>query len=266
MTSTPTLQQSARFLVVRSDGASNSPPPESLLEPAILSRFRSMKQPGTRAAFLAARAQVQEAVNEWLGDQADELHVRQHCGSCGSFGHGRPSLIDARGVRRGSVSWSRSGRYVGVALGGDALDVAIDVELRAPALRGLATQVLTSSEQDAVRVAADAEAALLRLWTLKECAVKLGLCELDDFGGFDVELEFGLRGVVWWTGQDRNLVSSGAFSTATGSAWSQEAPLTSAAPQHIRHVVFRRVDPEVTPDSRGRPRGQHYSRSGTVSR
>jgi 4'-phosphopantetheinyl transferase len=253
--------------VVRPDDAESGAPLRSLLEPAVPSRYRSMKQPRTRAAFLAARAQVREAVDEWLSDRAADVHILQRCDSCGSSGHGRPSPIGVHGVRWGSVSWSRSGSHVVVALSEDTPDVAIGIEVRDFALLGLTTQVLTSSEQDAVREAVDAEVAFLRLWTMKECAVRLGLCALDDFGGFDVELEFDRRGVVWWTGQELDLVSSGAFSTTVGSAWCRDASPRSATFPHIRHVVFRRVDPEEprTPEVLATGVGPD-GRSRTVSR
>lgn len=148
-----------------------------------------------------------------LGETRDAVTLTRRCATCGSTGHGRPTI--ARDDL--DVGIAHSGHVLALAVAFDTR-VGIDVELvrgRPPArLDRLAARVLDRTDLAAWRTRAlqDRERAFLRAWTAKEAYLKaLGvgvtraLAAVDPVGdGWHVrELDAGDADVVLTVVTDR---------------------------------------------------------------
>lgn len=140
----------------------------------VAARIAGLRREADRRAHLAARALAIACVSRVTGIAAHELRLQQHCEGCGASDHGRPSVVGHPEV---SVTWSHTDSTVAAAA--DLFAVAVDVEDRAHVARDLAPDILSAAELAWYRQQHDEAEAFLRLWCRKECAVKLGLANLD---------------------------------------------------------------------------------------
>lgn len=132
-------------------------------------RASTFNDPRDSRAFLTSRWLTREAGGRVLGLPAKSVVVERACAPCGSTTHGRP--------RSGDAWLSTSRRRDLVAAAASDFPVAVDLEpLQSGA--GIPDSCLTVEERGADRL------GRLRLWTRKECLVKLGTSSLDDFGSF----------------------------------------------------------------------------------
>jgi 4'-phosphopantetheinyl transferase len=123
-----------------------------------------------RITVLAGRWLARFAAALVSGLDPKQITVSRRCPGCGGLDHGRP-IADPGPV------WLSASRRRGLvaAIAGDS-PVAVDVEPMS-AQSEVPSTLLTPGD----RAVASPEGRL-RLWTRKECLVKLGMCSLDDFG------------------------------------------------------------------------------------
>lgn len=130
----------------------------------LASRFTD---PEDAKSFLTSRWLTGEAASRVLDVPAPHVLVTRECTQCGSTAHGQP--------RSGDLWLSATRRRSLVAAAAGSVRVAVDLE---PVGAGadVPDSSLTRRERDADAL------GRLRLWTRKECLVKLGMCSVDDFG------------------------------------------------------------------------------------
>lgn len=150
---------------------------ERALHSEVRQRFTASGE-ATRRRMLAARSLAGRCIAYVCGQE--EVPVYQRCSHCGSGAHGMPTALrdDV------SVSWAHSEQFVAAAAS-TAYRVGVDVEsvTSAAPSRGLILAALADSERsDKVE---QEPLDFIRLWTVKESLVKLGLLVLDDFGSAD---------------------------------------------------------------------------------
>ena len=127
-----------------------------------------------RAAMLAARTLTASLVAQMLGVEPPAVGLFQRCSRCGGGDHGQPAVVGEPGLH---ISWSHTRWHVAAAVASDP--VAIDVESVLDVSPGVRRRVLSADEELWLDRTAD-RAAFARLWSRKECAVKLGWTTLDD--------------------------------------------------------------------------------------
>lgn len=120
-------------------------------------------------AFLVGRTLTRVAAAVFRGSPAAEVLIRRRCAHCGGP-HGRPTALE------GPAGLSSSRRRSVVGAVASWSPVAIDVE-PLTAGREVPQAYLSPTEQ----ATNPTPLGRLILWTRKECLVKLGHCELDDF-------------------------------------------------------------------------------------
>lgn len=125
--------------------------------------------PADARAFLVGRTLTRVVAGAFMGSPASGVSINRRCVRCGGP-HGAPK------AEAGPVGLSSSRRRSIVGAVAGATPVAIDVE-PLEGYRLVPDTYLTKAE---LRADPDALGRLL-LWTRKECLVKLGRCELDDF-------------------------------------------------------------------------------------
>lgn len=134
-----------------------------LLDPTELARAERFRVPEARRRFTAARATLRTILGEVTA--TEPRAVRFAYG-----GQGKPRLADGGPC----FNASDSGDHVVVALAG--AELGVDLELLRPLARpeGLAQRICTAAELAAWEKLSggDRDAALLRLWTAKEAALK----------------------------------------------------------------------------------------------
>ncbi len=134
-----------------------------LLTPEELRRAERFRVRDARRRFVAARAALRMVLSRATGSAPDSLTFR--------YGeHGKPRL-EGSGLH---FNASDSGDFVVVALAAE--EIGVDIELSRPLARKdrLAHRICTDGELDAWSSLpeSDCDAALLRLWTYKEAALK----------------------------------------------------------------------------------------------
>ena len=126
----------------------------------------NLAYPDDAKAFLASRWLTTEVASRLLKVPRAEVRITRECALCGSIAHGRP--------RSGDVWLSASRRRRLVAAAAGTLPIAVDLEPEEAGAE-VPQSSLTREERSADAV------GRLRVWTRKECLVKLGLCGIDDF-------------------------------------------------------------------------------------
>lgn len=111
----------------------------------------------------------------------ENVRIRQRCAECSRTDHGRPyAVILSHSVRAPSVSWSHSHGVVAVAISYEG-NVSIDVESDIGSRRSDLTEALSAHLPASAKSIPDRLLYdLVRLWTLRECLVKLGLISLTE--------------------------------------------------------------------------------------
>lgn len=181
-----------------------------------------------RRDYLAAHLLVRECAAQIGGGRPADLTLAQRCPTCGSTGHGKPSLPGVPGVH---VSLSRSrGRVAATAAHSP---VGIDLERsdrRQLPDDALMATVLAPAETEIVRAAFDPSRAFLRYWVRKEALVKAGLLSLDgladlDLSGLPLHLHEGSGRTRWgrWHLVD-HLEDQVVASAVALTAWGAEPP------------------------------------------
>jgi 4'-phosphopantetheinyl transferase len=135
----------------------------ALLDPAEIARAERLRIPEARRRFIAARATLRTILGEVTATEPRAVRF--------AYGeHGKPRLAGGGPC----FNASGSGDHVVVALAG--AELGVDLELLRPLARpeALAQRICTAAELAAWEKLpeADLDAALLRLWTAKEAALK----------------------------------------------------------------------------------------------
>lgn len=143
------------------------------------SRCQRLHSESARRAFEIAHLLARHCSSIVSGRRAHQFIISQECDECGGP-HGRPLVhLDPDGPDSFYVSWSHTTEHVFAAAA--SYPIAVDIEeshRRIPH----DTIILNELELHAQLTASD----LVRLWTRKECLVKLGLLTLDSFHTVDV--------------------------------------------------------------------------------
>ncbi len=135
----------------------------TLLDGPELARAERLRIPEARRRFIAARATLRSILGEVTA--VDPRAVRFAYGE-----HGKPRLAGGGPC----FNASDSGDHVAVALASAELGVDLELLRRLERPEGLARRICTDDEHAAWTLLPDADrdAALLRLWTAKEAALK----------------------------------------------------------------------------------------------
>ncbi|HQC97827.1 MAG TPA: 4'-phosphopantetheinyl transferase superfamily protein [Aquabacterium sp.] len=198
----PAVAIVAKTIAVMADVASVG---TAWLAPYERERVESFRVEQARQAYLAAHWLVRQAAARLLSVAASDLRLAQHCPECGGE-HGPPRIVGQEHIH---VSLSHADQLVAAAAA--CVPVAIDVEEWCKLhmndlLRG---RVFSAAERrwlEELPVTERAHAAT-RVWTHKECRVKLGKLSLDDFGKCDLETE--LAGLALGEGTQRGVYLDG---------------------------------------------------------
>ncbi|MBY3555726.1 4'-phosphopantetheinyl transferase superfamily protein [Modestobacter lapidis] len=139
-------------------------------------RCAALRHQADRDARAAAHLLVRWAATQLTGRPIETLDLVQRCPDCGAADHGRPSLPGAPAVHI-SLAYIRGAVVAGVG----RHPVGVDIEAVRSADAGAAALsfALTGAEVCRVRSAPDPARMFLRLWTRKECLVKVGVLTLD---------------------------------------------------------------------------------------
>jgi len=157
---------------------------ELLSEPERV-RAQRFRREDDRLDFIAAHLLARKVVAELLGVASGEVQLTQSCPGCGADDHGRPH-VSVPGRPGVFTSWSHSAGRIGAVAA--LVPVGFDLErvTSGRSVTEVGAHVLSPGESAQVRDAADPRVAFLHWWTRKEALVKVGVIELDDFGGTDL--------------------------------------------------------------------------------
>ncbi len=155
-----------------------------LLTPEERARWRSFGCSIDQALFAAAHQIIRFAVAQYLECNVDSVVIDQKCNTCGGA-HGKPSI---RGNEQIFISWSHTPGAVLVGVSNTPIGVDVegnDVDCETAV--SLAPRVFSYEEQNssATRLSnGDTDASIKefqRIWTYKECLIKLGHLKFEDF-------------------------------------------------------------------------------------
>ncbi|WP_136517721.1 4'-phosphopantetheinyl transferase family protein [Cellulomonas telluris] len=147
-------------------------PPWLAITDPVAARLARLRDPRDRRAAVSARALAVLVVADLLGVRPGDVRLAQRCPGCGGDDHGAPFVEGYPDVH---VSWSHTRAHVAAAAA--PTPVAVDVEEAVADVDTLASHVATATER-AWLAQHDAPLAFARLWSRKECAVKLGRIDL----------------------------------------------------------------------------------------
>jgi 4'-phosphopantetheinyl transferase len=155
-----------------------------------LCRADALRSEQDRRDFLATHALARLCASRVLGRGLGDVTVVQRCTSYGGP-HGRPSIAEAPAL---SVTFAHTRGYVAAAASPSA--VAVDVE-RVPSTPidlDLFRRAMTPPELRVLAAADDPQRLFSRQWVRKECLIKLGLFQLDDFPELELPVGDDARG------------------------------------------------------------------------
>lgn len=161
-------------------------PPWLVLDIEVRNRISRMRNLEDRQSAVMARAVTVLLAAKVLSLPPNEVRIRQKCPQCSGYDHGPPFLD---GHRDFHISWSHTRRRVVAAASHRA--VAIDTEESFEASSSLLRLTLTSEERHWLNWQFD-HRAFSRLWSRKECAVKMGWIDLDRL----LEVSFCSKGTL----------------------------------------------------------------------
>lgn len=154
----------------------------SSLDPTLLTerdreQARRLRSPGGGGRLLARRSATRAVLGRSLGAEPAGLAISRRCPTCGADDHGAPFLEG----RPEQFSVSSCGGVAVVAVSGSAVGVDVETvstERTAPLPRA----AMVNGEQRALDALPEEDhgPAFLRLWTIKEAALKAGGRSLAD--------------------------------------------------------------------------------------
>lgn len=160
--------------------------------PAERHRRRLLRRPDDRAAHLAARTLVREAVADLTGAVAGDVAIANLCPGCGSTDHGRPHVV---GDPRVHVSLAHSRSHVAAVAAWHPCGIDVeDVDARA-----VPERAFTDAERSWLAAPTNAAGQVRRdlvLWTRKEALVKAGAGSMGDLAGLECAAAAGLLATV----------------------------------------------------------------------
>jgi 4'-phosphopantetheinyl transferase len=155
-----------------------------LLTPEERARWRSLVCPIDQVLFAAAHQIIRFAVAQYLECDVDSVVIDQKCNTCGGA-HGKPSI---RGNEQIFISWSHTSGAV--LVGVSNTPIGVDVEgngVDHKSVVSLVPRVFSHEEQNlsAIRLSTcETDTSITefqRIWTYKECLIKLGRLKFEDF-------------------------------------------------------------------------------------
>jgi phosphopantetheinyl transferase len=155
-----------------------------LLNEAELKRLGAISKASDKNLFAASHQIARFAVAEYLKCSVDSVEIQQRCTSCGGP-HGKPKIISHEGVE---ISWSHTERAIVVGVASQPIGVDVEGHTNGFVPTDLnLDKVLSYTEIS--RFASTLPCGQLsvsleqfyKIWTYKECLVKLGRLSIDRF-------------------------------------------------------------------------------------